>query len=62
MPNRIIERTDPERAALELIKQHGKHAHSVATRRAAGWELSGALESAELWRRIAELVRQFERH
>jgi hypothetical protein len=60
MPSRITEQTNPERGALELIKQHGKEARAVAERRADGCELAGASESAEQWRRIARTVRQIE--
>jgi hypothetical protein len=60
MPSPTTEHTNPERGALELMKQHGKEAQAVAERRALGCELAGASESAEQWRRIARVVRQIE--
>jgi hypothetical protein len=48
------------RGALELIRQHGKQARTVASRRAAGWQMTGAKQTAELWERIADEVRQIQ--
>jgi hypothetical protein len=54
------QKSEIEKGARELIKQHGKQARSVAARRALGGELSQARDTADFWRRIAEKVRQLE--